>query len=135
MDAVTITVIIAILIVLYLLSCQKPTRYENFGNDVEYAPYDNRMVSYASYAPYAALTSPGCYNCAPVTHDDYDYAYITPSIGYLSRHGLLPWWNSTRDTKNMTYDIRGEIYPRAHPVGPWLNSAIRDPPLQPALLY
>lgn len=132
MDAITITLAIAILIVLYMI-CRDNT--ELFGNEVEYAPYDNRQVTYATHAPYAPLVSPGCYNCAPVTHDEYDYEYITPSVGWLSQRGLLPWWNSTRDTKNMSYDIRGDIYPRSTYVGPWLNSSIRDRPYRQALLY
>lgn len=32
-----------------------------------------------------------------------------PDFGFLARHGLLPWWNSTRSTRNMSYDIRGDV--------------------------
>lgn len=77
---------------------------------------------------------------APVIDDDFDqYApaydpndpyqyYMIPSVGWLSRRGLLPWWNSTRDTTNMSYDIRGDIPPVYYPVGPWLNPEVYDHP-------
>ncbi len=69
----------------------------------------------------------------------YDYQYLYenyyPSVGWLSRRGLLPWWNSTRDTKNMSYDIRGDILPYRYPVGPWLNSTIVDSPYRYRTLY
>ena len=70
---------------------------------------------------------------APV--DDPNYYYLEPSVGWLSRRGLLPWWNSTRDTKNMSYDIRGDIPPFNYPVGPWLNSAIVDHPYRYREIY
>jgi len=50
----------------------------------------------------------------------------TMTIGKLSRLGLLPWWNSTRFTRNMSYDIRGEPRIISSQVGPWLNSPIID---------
>jgi hypothetical protein len=73
---------------------------------------------------------------APISSDDLDdnapvdseYYLTTPSVGWLSRCGLLPFWNSTRDTKNMSYDIRGDIQPFTHPVCPWLNPSVTDRP-------
>jgi hypothetical protein len=37
---------------------------------------------------------------------------------------LLSWWNSTRHTKNMSYDIRGDIPPFSYYTGPWNNSSL-----------
>lgn len=62
-------------------------------------------------------------------NDPYQY-YMMPSVGWLSNRGLLPWWNSTRDTKNMSYDIRGDIPPFHYPVGPWLNPEVIDHPFR-----
>lgn len=50
---------------------------------------------------------------------------IYPSnISMLSRFGLLPWWNSTRHTRNSSYDLRGDVPILIRPVGPWLNSSL-----------
>lgn len=37
---------------------------------------------------------------------------------------LLPWWNSTRHTRNMFWDIRGDVPITPYYVGPWLNSPL-----------
>lgn len=47
---------------------------------------------------------------------------FSPDYGWLSSHGLLPWWNSTRHTRNMSYDLRGDVPIIPSYVGPWLNS-------------
>jgi hypothetical protein len=83
--------------------------------------------------PYAPNIDRDFNQFAPV--DDPYYYYMTPSVGWLSRRGLLPWWNSTRDTKNMSYDIRGDIPPFRYPVGPWFNSAIVDRPFTYREIY
>ena len=38
--------------------------------------------------------------------DDFDFV---PDRKWLSYNNLLPWWNSTRNTRNMSYDIRGDV--------------------------
>ena len=43
-------------------------------------------------------------------------------IWQLSRYGLLPWNNSTRFTRNMSYDLRGDVYLPPYYTGPWNNS-------------
>ena len=92
----TITIlIIAIIIVLCMINANK-----NSDHDEKFAP--NIDTDFNQYAPV-----------------DPNYYWNLPNIGWLSRRGLLPWWNSTRDTKNMSYDIRGDIPPIHHPVGPW----------------
>ncbi len=45
-----------------------------------------------------------------------------PDFQWLARHNLLPWWNSTRHTRNSSWDIRGDVPIVSHYVGPWLNS-------------
>ena len=37
---------------------------------------------------------------------------------------LLPWWNSTRHTRNMSWDIRGDVPQIPYYVGPWMNSPL-----------
>lgn len=40
---------------------------------------------------------------------------VIEGFGYLE----FPWWNSTRSTRNMSYDIRGDIpIPKTY-IGPW----------------
>lgn len=35
-----------------------------------------------------------------------------------------PWWNSTRHTRNMSYDIRGDIHNPIYYTGPWIQSPL-----------
>ena len=94
----------------------KKNKNENFKNeDIQYAPYTD--LGYSDHIMYD------------------DGTFVAPNIGWLSRRGLLPWWNSTRDTKNMSYDLRGDIWPNYRYVGPWLNSSIADRPYRYAELY
>lgn len=89
---------------------------EKFNDDVQYAPYvDDGFTGYYVTRP--------------------DGTFWEPGIGWFSRRGLLPWWNSTRDTKNMSYDIRGDVWPNYRYVGPWLNSSIIDRPYRAKPLY
>jgi hypothetical protein len=112
-DITHVLIIAGIILVLFLLFREtEDDRTEKNNKRVRenYAPNIDR-----DFNQYARVSDPY-------------YNYLTPSIGWLSRRGLLPWWNSTRDTKNMSYDIRGDIPPFRYPVGPWLNSAIVDHP-------
>lgn len=52
----------------------------------------------------------------------YYYDPRSYDVGWLSDGELMPWWNSTRFTRNMSYDLRGDIPIRPEYVGPWLNS-------------
>jgi hypothetical protein len=47
---------------------------------------------------------------------------FTPDMDWLTYHNLLPWWNSTRNTKNMSYDIRGDVPVGVHFVPVWYAS-------------
>lgn len=53
--------------------------------------------------------------------NDTDYQ---PDYAWLSQNNLMPWWNSTRRTKNMSYDLRGDVPIIPGPVGPWNNSPL-----------
>lgn len=59
---------------------------------------------------------------------DYHHLYspiVTPSDTWLARNHMLPWWNSTRHTRNSSWDIRGDVRPKGYyisPVGPWHNT-------------
>jgi hypothetical protein len=44
--------------------------------------------------------------------------------GFYPGNSWSPWWNSTRHTRNMSYDLRGDIPTSYYPVGPWLNSGL-----------
>jgi len=116
-DITTSLIIGAILVVLLLIF---------YDTDKNVAKTANGAKNDNIKEPYAPNIDSDFNQFAPV--DDPYYHYLTPSVGWLSRRGLLPWWNSTRDTKNMSYDLRGDIPPFRYPVGPWLNSAIVDHP-------
>lgn len=47
-----------------------------------------------------------------------------PDYAWLSQYNLMPWWNSTRSTRNMSYDLRGDIPIVPSYVGPWNNSPL-----------
>ncbi|VBB18909.1 hypothetical protein YASMINEVIRUS_1441 [Yasminevirus sp. GU-2018] len=47
-----------------------------------------------------------------------------PDFAWLARNNLLPWWNSTRHTRNMSYDLRGDVPIVPTYVGPWMNSPL-----------
>lgn len=59
----------------------------------------------------------------------YDVGF-EPDYAWLASRGLLPWWNSTRRTRNMSYDLRGDVpidpYQAAlfRATNPWNNSDI-----------
>lgn len=74
----------------------------------------------------------GCSSCngaieSFAAYDD-DGEYYDTMVGandwLIARGNLLPWWNSTRHTRNMSWDIRGDVPIVPHYVGPWLNSPL-----------
>jgi hypothetical protein len=56
-----------------------------------------------------------CAGCQRKFLESYEQFYnvndinYEPNDGWLARRGLLPWWNSTRFTRNMSYDLRGDV--------------------------
>lgn len=42
----------------------------------------------------------------------------------IAHNNLFPWWNSTRHTRNMSYDIRGDPILQYYEIGPWLKSSL-----------
>jgi hypothetical protein len=48
--------------------------------------------------------------------------------GFIPGGGIIPdpfpWWNSTRFTRNMSYDLRGDVPINLFPTGPWWNSPL-----------
>ena len=67
------------------------------------------------------------FNSEPNTEDIGPYRTHHPEIPndpWLSDRGLLPWWNSTRFTRNMSYDLRGDIQNPIFYTGPWNRSPI-----------
>lgn len=49
---------------------------------------------------------------------------FSPDYIWLNRMHLLPWWNSTRYTRNSSWDIRGDIPNRFYDVGPFYRSSL-----------
>lgn len=47
---------------------------------------------------------------------------VYPTDTWLGRNNLLPWWNSTRYTRNSSWDIRGDVRPTIYYTGAWHNS-------------
>ena len=47
-----------------------------------------------------------------------------PDFAWLAHNNLLPWWNSTRSTRNSSWDLRGDVPIVKQYVGPWLNSPL-----------
>ena len=83
----------------------------------------DKMEHIANIGPYRALFGNDVYE----DDDIYGSAYMSiypADISILSRLGLLPWWNSTRHTRNSSYDLRGDVPVFVQPVGPWLNSEL-----------
>lgn len=51
------------------------------------------------------------------------YPYYSNPYYFRYPFNRYPWWNSTRSTRNMSYDLRGDVpIPRTY-VGPWNNSS------------
>lgn len=58
-----------------------------------------------------------------ITHaENFSNISFQPDYAWLSRYNLLPWWNSTRHTRNSSYDLRGDVPIIPSYVGPWNNS-------------
>lgn len=59
-------------------------------------------------------------------NDDGEYydTLVGPQDYLAVRGNLFPWWNSTRHTRNMSWDLRGDVLIKPHYVGPWLNSPL-----------
>ena len=36
--------------------------------------------------------------------------HYDPPVGPFTTGELFPWWNSTRRTSNMSYDLRGDVH-------------------------
>jgi len=74
------------------------------------------------------LVRTNCHNCNKNKFlEHYENIYddeFFPDYAWLSRNNLLPWWNSTRHTKNSSWDLRGDVPIPYTYVGPWLNSPL-----------
>lgn len=97
-----------------------------------YSNKENEEFRLKKYSPYNK-----CRYCEFFDDDDqdmqiYDYAFPTigPTDSWLSSHAMLPWWNSTRFTRNTSYDIRGDVPIAGTCSGlcgcsPWLESPLK----------
>ncbi len=59
-------------------------------------------------------------------YDYYDIANYPTQTWPAQNYQIdnLPWWNSTRHTRNMSWDIRGDVPITSYYVGPWHNSPL-----------
>lgn len=110
--------IITLLLVIYLIVQQNRSRnYDDKDKDSDSNSDSNKNIE--RYLP-------------DIDHDFDDNAGyrkdsdIVGDWAYMAARGLLPWWNSTRFTRNSSYDIRGDIPPILYDVGPWNISPILD---------
>jgi hypothetical protein len=107
--------LIVLIILVLLFIFDNCTNNDNNDNNNEY--YSNINNDYYNYS------------------NINDYYKINPNVNInknillnpfykvqLSQMGLLPFWNSTRNTRNMSYDLRGDVPIQYFDVGPWLNS-------------
>ena len=60
----------------------------------------------------------------PDTYVNHFHRYPWASDAWLASRGLLPWWNSTRSTRNMSYDLRGDVPVPVYNTGPWWRSPL-----------
>lgn len=56
--------------------------------------------------------------------EHYNDISFNPDYVWLNRMNLMPWWNSTRFTRNSSWDIRGDVPIGNYYVGPWLQSPL-----------
>jgi len=106
-----ILLVLAIVLIIYLIA-QNSTRTKDSAVEPYRPDIDHDYDNYQTYQTYRDL-----YPIGPNIRSDW---------AYLSSRGLLPWWNSTRYTRNSSYDIRGDIPPILYDVGPWNVSPIMD---------
>lgn len=92
--------------------------YENMMDLKNMLTRDNSVVDYFKYDYEKNNLRRG----RDVDHFNHDGS--EPDFTWLSIHNLLPWWNSTRRTRNMSYDIRGDIATVLYRVSPWHNSPL-----------
>lgn len=111
-----ILIIFGLLILLLLFYVCNFNKNECMNNSVE------RYEGYEGYDEYNHLQN-------KIEHfNDVGFEHGLPSFepdyAWLSQHNLLPWWNSTRRTRNMSYDLRGDVPIVPYYVGPWNNSPL-----------
>jgi hypothetical protein len=60
-----------------------------------------------------------------LTHvEHYSDNSFQPDYAWLSQNNLMPWWNSTRHTRNMSYDLRGDVPIIPTYIGPFNSSPL-----------
>jgi hypothetical protein len=116
---IVIGILVLIIIVLLIRSCIT-TSYDECDDMID--------LSILEDARYGHNRNCNCNKHKLLAHAEHfaDYADVgfEPDYGWLSQNGLLPWWNSTRHTRNMSYDLRGDVPITPSYVGPWLNSEL-----------
>lgn len=111
MDSQDIILLLVVLLVLLLIA----RVYLSNENDTNNEEMIN--IPYTSIERYEDCT---CNEHKLLYHvDHFNDVGFAPDFAWLARHNLLPWWNSTRRTKNMSYDLRGDVPIIPYYVGPW----------------
>lgn len=119
MDDLHIVLLIVIGFLTFMLICNlikadEIDRYENINND-----RFKRKMRINSRAQGC-----GCGNKLLEHYEHFNDAGFEPDFAWLVRNNLLPWWNSTRRTRNTSWDMRGDIPIPYYNIGPWLHSPL-----------
>lgn len=126
-------VIIGLLILLFIYRSYESDYWDHLDSDPDLDGEHLRVIA-------RSKTKLG-----PIMVNDYDYDYdydcnkskfidhfehfndlgFEPDFAWLGQNNLLPWWNSTRSTRNSSWDLRGDVPVANQYVGPWLNSPLK----------
>jgi hypothetical protein len=114
--------IVAIFVIVMAFVFQSLENKNVMNGEREYLGVVSRMDDVTSpnlYHDYA------CDKCKFLEHfEHFDDERFNPDFSWLAYNNLLPWWNSTRHTRNSSWDIRGDVPVPYYYVGPWLNSPL-----------
>jgi len=127
MDDLHIVLLIIIGFLTFILACNlikadEMDNYENVNND--------HLKRKMRINPRDRTRNQGC-GCGQNRgnkllehYEHFNDVGFEPDFAWLALNNLLPWWNSTRRTRNTSWDIRGDVQIPYYNVGPWLNSPL-----------
>lgn len=106
--------LIIVLIVVFICDfSEDKNKKNNKNNNDNYKPEQKiNNNNYEGFIIRRNGSNSGCTNCSRKFRNYYEYfdgSTFAPDDGWLARNGLLTWWNTTRFTRNMSYDIRGDV--------------------------
>jgi hypothetical protein len=127
MDDLHIVLLVIIGFLTFILICNliKADEIDNYENI-----NDNRLKRKMKINPRARVQIQGCGcgrdrgNKLLEHYEHFNDNGFEPDFAWLARNNLLPWWNSTRHTRNTSWDIRGDVPIPYYDTGPWWNSPL-----------